>query len=238
MIPSPILASSLVTGSIGTRATEFRHRLFMQAGAVDRKAGEYDAGNGWRRLQCLDCGRDRDPRRTIGRKTIDTGGNSRKGNRGEPAGLAKFDRAPITRRQRFVLALAPAVPDRADGMNHMPGRKPIAIGDLGAAGFAAMERAAFDEKLGAGRAMDRTIHRHRRRGATYLAALTMASTLSVVDVGDEDFQPRCADLARDKTQAEAAAATVTPLSANSCCSSPAWNISRMMSQPPTNSPLT
>jgi hypothetical protein len=28
------------------------------------------------------------------------------------------------------------------------------------------------------------------------------------------------------------------LSASNCCSSPAWNISRMMSQPPTNSPLT
>jgi hypothetical protein len=158
MAPSPILPSSLVAGSIGTRATEFRHRLFMQAGAVDRKAAEYDAGNAWRRLQRLHCGRDRDPRRTIERKTIDAGGNGRKGNRGEPAGLAKFDRAPITRRQGFVLALAPAVPNRADGMDHMPGRQPIAIGDLGAAGFAAMERSAFDEKLGAGRAMDRTIH--------------------------------------------------------------------------------
>ena len=41
-----------------------------------------------------------------------------------------------------------------------------------------------------------------------------------------------------KAQAEAAALTVTPLSTNSCCNSPAWNISRMMSQPPTNSPLT
>ena len=58
------------------------------------------------------------------------------------------------------------------------------------------------------------------------------------DIGDNHFQPRRADLARYKTQAEAAALTVTPLSANSCCSSPAWNISRMMSQPPTNSPLT
>jgi hypothetical protein len=28
------------------------------------------------------------------------------------------------------------------------------------------------------------------------------------------------------------------LSAKSCCSSPAWNISRMISQPPRNSPLT
>ena len=58
------------------------------------------------------------------------------------------------------------------------------------------------------------------------------------NVGDDDFEPRRADLARGETQAEAAALTVTPLSAKSCCSSPAWNISRMMSQPPTNSPLT
>jgi len=58
------------------------------------------------------------------------------------------------------------------------------------------------------------------------------------DVGNNDFQPRLADLAREPAQAEAAALAVTPLSANSCCNSPAWNISRMMSQPPTNSPLT
>jgi hypothetical protein len=58
------------------------------------------------------------------------------------------------------------------------------------------------------------------------------------DIGDGNFQPRRAELARRKAQAEAAALTVTPLSANSCCNSPAWNISRMMSQPPTNSPLT
>ena len=57
------------------------------------------------------------------------------------------------------------------------------------------------------------------------------------DVGNNDFKPRLAELARRKAQAEAAA-SVTPLSANSCCNSPAWNISRMMSQPPTNSPLT
>jgi small subunit ribosomal protein S4 len=32
--------------------------------------------------------------------------------------------------------------------------------------------------------------------------------------------------------------TAMPLSLNSDCNSPAWNISRMISQPPTNSPLT
>ena len=41
------------------------------------------------------------------------------------------------------------------------------------------------------------------------------------DVGDEDFQPRRADLACRQAQAEAAAVTVTPLSASSCCNSPA-----------------
>ena len=58
------------------------------------------------------------------------------------------------------------------------------------------------------------------------------------DVGNNDFQPRLADLARAEAQADAAALIATPLSASNCCSSPAWNISRMMSQPPTNSPLT
>jgi hypothetical protein len=58
------------------------------------------------------------------------------------------------------------------------------------------------------------------------------------DVGNDDFEPRRTELARGRDQAEAAALMVTPLSARSCCSSPAWNISRMMSQPPTNSPLT
>ena len=58
------------------------------------------------------------------------------------------------------------------------------------------------------------------------------------DVGDDNLEPDFADLARRNAQAEAAALTVTPLSARSCCNSPAWNISRMMSQPPTNSPLT
>ena len=58
------------------------------------------------------------------------------------------------------------------------------------------------------------------------------------NVGNNDVKPRLTDLARDAAQAEAAALTVTPFSTKSCCNSPAWNISRMMSQPPTNSPLT
>jgi hypothetical protein len=39
-------------------------------------------------------------------------------------------------------------------------------------------------------------------------------------------------------QAVAGAFVATPLSLSRDCSSPDWNISRIMSQPPTNSPLT
>ena len=73
-------------------------------------------------------------------------------------GLAQLDRTGIARRQRVIFALGSASPDRTDGMNHMPCRKPIAAGDLGAAGLAAMERAALGQKLRPGRAMDRAIH--------------------------------------------------------------------------------
>ena|SRR6266851_1690619 len=100
-----------------------------------------------------------------------------------------------------------------------------------------MERAAFRKKLRPGRAMDRAVDATaaEQRG---VGGIDDGVNAQARDVGDDDFQPRRADLARGQTQAEATALIVTPLSARSCCSSPAWNISRMMSQPPTNSPLT
>ncbi len=129
------------------------------------------------------------------------------------------------------------MPDGTDGMDHMPRRQPITLGDLGVAGLAAMQRAALGQQFRACGAMD---------GAIYAAAAEQGIVRRVDDgvnakcgdVGEDDFEPRRADLARRKPQAEAAALSVTPLSANSFCNSPAWNISRMMSQPPTNSPLT
>ena len=99
-----------------------------------------------------------------------------------------------------------------------------------------MKRAAFGEKLRPGRAMDRTIHAAPAEQRP-IGGVDDGVNAQCRDVGDDDFQPCRTDLARSQIQA-AGALTVTPLSANSCCNSPAWNISRMMSQPPTNSPLT
>jgi hypothetical protein len=209
----------------------------MQPGAVAREAAEDNAGEHRRSGERIRCRRDRDPRRAIGRETIDAGRDGGKSNRGKAVGLAQFDGAAIARRQRLVFTPAAAVPDRADGMNHMPRRQPIAAGDFGAAGFAALEGAALGKEVGPGRAMDRTIHAataEQRR----IRGVDDSVNAQRRNVGDDDFQPRRANLARSQAQAEAAALTVTPLSASSCCSSPVWNISRMMSQPPTNSPLT
>jgi len=100
-----------------------------------------------------------------------------------------------------------------------------------------MQRAAFRQQFGTGAAMDGAIdptpaEQRRIRG------VDDGVNAQTGDIGNNDFQPRLADQARGVAQAEAAALTVTPLSANSFCNSPAWNISRMISQPPTNSPLT
>ena len=151
--------------------------------------------------------------------------------------VAKFDGAGVAGGKRVIFTLAAAVPDRTNGMDHMRRRQPITPGDFGVASAAAMERAAFRQQLRPGRAVDRAIDpaAAKQRG---VGGVDNGIDAQASDVGDDDLQPRRTELARGPVQAEAAALTATPLSAKSFCNSPAWNISRMMSQPPTNSPLT
>lgn len=72
-------------------------------------------------------------------------------------GLAELDGTAIARCQREIFAMAAATPDRADGMNHMPCRQPIRQRHLGAAGLAALQRAAFGQQFRPCRAMDSAI---------------------------------------------------------------------------------
>jgi len=71
--------------------------------------------------------------------------------------LAELDRAGVARGQRLIFAPATAVPNRADGVDDMPRRQPMAGRDFGVAGFAAMEGSAFGQEFGAGGAVNRAI---------------------------------------------------------------------------------
>jgi len=129
------------------------------------------------------------------------------------------------------------MPDRTDSMDHVTGRKQITPGDFGIAGRAALQGAALGQKSRTRRAVDRAVYPTAAQQRC-VGRVDNGVNAQCRDVGDDNFEPRRAELSRREAQAEAAALSSTPLSANSCCNSPAWNISRMISQPPTNSPLT
>ncbi len=153
--------------------------------------------------------------------------------------LAKLQRTAIAGRKQILFAELAAIPHRPNGVDHVFRRKPVSPGDLGVTGLAAVEHAALGHKLGTGGAMNGAIDpapaQERRIGRVDDGVNAQRG-----DISDDDFQPRATDLARsqDIGQGQTAASTGMPFSAKSCCNSPAWNISRTMSQPPTNSPLT
>ena len=100
-----------------------------------------------------------------------------------------------SRRQQIILAEVTAIPDRPNRMDHVLCRKPIAFGDLGVAGRAAMQHAALGEQFRAGGAMDRAIDaapaKERRVGRVDDGVNAQCG-----DVGNDDFKPRLADQAR------------------------------------------
>ena len=124
-----------------------------------RKAAQDDVSNAARfPRQFRSDHANRDARGPIGRKTVNPGGYGRKRDRYEPVRGGEIKGGAIARGQQFVLPLAAAAPDRADRMDHMLGRKPVAACDLGAAGFAAAKRSAFGKQLRSGGAMNGPIH--------------------------------------------------------------------------------
>ena len=100
----------------------------------------------------------------------------------------------------MILAGITAVPDRPDGVDHVPGRQPVSPGDLGIAGCAATKRAAFRKQFGARSTVDGAIDAapaEQRR----IRSVDDAVNAQTGDIGNNDFQPRRADPARGAAQA-------------------------------------
>ena len=172
----------------------------MQQAAIAGKAAKYDARHIRRSSQRLSDRGDRDAGRTIGGKAINAGGNGGKGYGEKCVGLAQFERAAIAGSEQLVFARVAAVPNRTDGVNHIPGRKAIAFGDFSVAGGAATKRAAFGKQLGTGGPMNRTIDAattEQRR----IGGVDDGVNAQCRDIGNDDFEPRLADLARRAAQA-------------------------------------
>src|SRR5215831_10362126 len=103
-------------------------------------------------------GRYGDLRGQFDRIAVDAGADAREGQRGEAMLPGELDGGAIARGEELGLALATAVPDRADRVNHVSRGEAIAPRDPGLAGLAAAEAATFLQELRPRRAMDGPVH--------------------------------------------------------------------------------
>lgn len=97
---------------------------------------------------------------------------------------AEFDRTGVTGGKMGIFPALAAMPDRTDGMDHVFGRQPVSAGDLGIAGVAATERAAFVEQL-------------RARGTVDGAINTAAAQQRRVGRVDDGVNAQCRNISDD-----------------------------------------
>lgn len=100
----------------------------------------------------------------------------------------------------MILAGIAAVPDRTYGMNHMLCRQPISLGDLRVTGCAATKCAALGKQFAAGAAMNRAIDAASAEQGR-ICGVDDGVNAQTGDIGNNNFQPRLADLACGAAQA-------------------------------------
>ena len=100
---------------------------------------------------------DRDRDRGTQRITVCAATDRRKRDRSDAVRDGEREARSIARGEQFRLAVAAAVPDRADRVDHVARRQAVAARDSRLAGRAAAERAAFGEQFRSGGAVNRAI---------------------------------------------------------------------------------
>lgn len=67
-------------------------------------------------------------------------------------------RVPVTAGQQIGFVVASSSPNRADGVDHKPGRKVVARCDLCLSGWASAQACALQQQRGSGCPVDGTVH--------------------------------------------------------------------------------
>jgi hypothetical protein len=111
------------------------------------------------------------PRRTIHRKTIRAGADGWERHGLDTVLFDQRKTTPITTHQQIILAMLAVLPDRADGVNDLPGRKLVTSRDFGLTRPATAEREAFRQQFRTSRPMNGAIHaataKQRRFGSIH-----------------------------------------------------------------------
>ena len=126
--------------------------------------------------------------RAIGRKAVDARGDRREGDRAQAVRFGQCQRAGVSVGQQPLLVGIAALPDRPDRVDDVPGLQPVAARDLGLAGLAAAERAAFGEQLRPGGAMDGAVHAPAAEQGR-LGRVDDGVHVEAGDVGLQDLDP-------------------------------------------------
>lgn len=116
------------------------------------------------RLQCRGTAQepahssDRQLRRMIRREAIHTRRDAGESDALQPMLRRESERVRVTRAQQLRLTIAAAVPDRTDGVYHMPGLELVALGDLRLARLATVQAHALAHQIGTGSPVNHAIH--------------------------------------------------------------------------------
>src|SRR6266576_1404129 len=102
-------------------------------------------------------GRNRDWGGELNRIAVRTGGDRRERDRQAAELVRELDSTPMARCEQRGLSLAPAAPDRADGVKHVLRGKCAARGGFHVSGVAASEKAALLEDRRPSRSVDRAV---------------------------------------------------------------------------------
>src|SRR5205814_9940446 len=97
---------------------------------------------------------NRDPGGALQRIPEDAATDRGKGDGADAGRESELEAAPVAGSKQLRLAARPAVPDGADGVDHVLRRQQIAAGDLSVAGGAAAERSALAQQFRPRRAVD------------------------------------------------------------------------------------